>query len=347
MRVSNAKRQGSKLSLTDVQRLGRWKAETLILHQWEPESEERRQAIQRVHAEAECLGISIDELDAAALPILERSNFFVHDKVRPVPPVTKMTLPDILVVWRAIWNNGGMEVDNRPYADGRPRGWEDWSGSPWVKARMEMIRAKGVPSPTNRGLAEAVFQCSFPPGREPETWAEREWADKYGRWLTPTEWQQPKWWDCEPFTLAPDHKLSVKGILLCWRGIYTNGGLRLDTTRYVPGSVPTWAQWSGSRWVQARQDAINESWVGEEELCLHLALPPGWLAELPNEIEQLEKYGRWTSETEWEPPPRFAAPEKEPPQTPTADDPKADAQSTPPGKRSWSALTQWFSRSRK
>jgi hypothetical protein len=56
---------------------------------------------------------------------------------------------------------------------------------------MAMIRAKGVPGPNNPGLAEAVFQCSFPPGREPETWAERELADRYGRWLTPTEWQQP------------------------------------------------------------------------------------------------------------------------------------------------------------
>src|SRR5262249_19691116 len=140
--------------------------------------EERRQAIARVHAEAEQLGMSIDEIDTAALPILERNNFFVHNQVQPVPPVTKMTLPDILVVWRAIWNNGGMQVDNRPYDDGRPRGWEDWSGSPWVKARMAMIRANGKPGPDNPGLAEAVFQCSFPPGREPETSAESEWADK-------------------------------------------------------------------------------------------------------------------------------------------------------------------------
>jgi hypothetical protein len=322
------------LPLTDVERLGRWKAETLLLYQEEPEAE-RRQAIAKVHAEAERLGISIEEIDAVALPRLERSNFFVHDEVRPVPPVTEMTLCDVLLVWRAIWNNGGMEVDDRPYDDGRPRAWEDWSGSPWVKARMAMIRARGVPGPDSRGLAEAVFQCSFSPGRKPETPAEREWADKYGRWLTPTEWQQPKWWDLpnEALMLTPDHKLSVIGILKCWRGIYTNGGLRLDTTKYIPGSVPSWAHWSGSPWVKARYDAINESWAGDEELCLHLALPPGWPTEHPNEIKSLEKYGRWISDTEWEPPAWVVAREKGRTQTPVADDPKADAQPARLGRR--------------
>ena len=296
---------------------------------------ERRQAIAKLHAEAEHLGISIDEIDAAALPRLERNNFFVHDKVRPIPPVTEMSLCDVLLIWRAIWNNGGMEVDDRPYDDGRPRGWGDWSGSPWVKARMAMIRAKGVPGPDNRGSAEAVFQCSFPPGREPETPAEREWADKYGRWLTPTEWQQPKWWDLpdEAFHLTPDHKLSVVGILRCWRGIYTNGGLRLNTTRHIPGSVPSWAEWSGSPWVQARRSAINESWAGDEELCLHLALPPGWRAEHPNEIEALKKHGRWVSEIEWEPPAWLSAREKKTTQEPAADAPKADAQPARHGRR--------------
>ena len=323
------------MSLADVERLGRWKAETLLLYQWEPELEERRQAIAKVHAEAERLGISIEEIDAAALPSLERANFFAYDGVRPVPPVTEMPLCDVLLVWRAIWNNGGMEAEVHPYDEGRPKGWEEWSGSPWVKARMAMIRAKGVPGPDSRGLAEAVFQCSFPPGREPGTSAEREWADKYGRWLTPTEWQQPKWWDWpdEAFILTPDHKLSVVSILMCWRGIYTNGGLRLNTTRYIPGSVPPWGEWSGSPWVQARRATLNESWAGEEELCLHLALPPGWPAEHPNEIKTLEKYGRWLSETEWEPPAWMAARENGVAQTPVVDDPQADAQPARLGRR--------------
>jgi hypothetical protein len=111
------------VSLTDVERLGRWKAETLILHQWGSESEERRQAIAQVHAQAERLGISIDEIDAAALPILERNNFFVYDEVPPAPPVTEMPLSDVLLVWRAIWNNGGMQVDNRPYDDAGGLRW--------------------------------------------------------------------------------------------------------------------------------------------------------------------------------------------------------------------------------
>jgi hypothetical protein len=33
-----------------------------------------------------------------------------------------------------------------------------------------------------------------------------------------------------------------------------------------------------------------------------LSHAPGWAVEHPNEIERLEKYERWTSETEWEPP---------------------------------------------
>jgi hypothetical protein len=71
------------------------------------------------------------------------------------------------------------------------------------------------------------------------------------------------------------------------------------------------------------------------------SLAPGWPPEHPNEIERLEKYGRWVSETGWKSQARLAARGNEAPQTPTADDPKADAQSARPGRRfaAWEYIT--------
>ena len=74
-------------SSTDTARLGRAKAEFLLAYQHEPGAIELKQRIDSLHEEAARLGISIDDIDTAALPILEQNHFFVHNEFRSAFPV--------------------------------------------------------------------------------------------------------------------------------------------------------------------------------------------------------------------------------------------------------------------
>jgi hypothetical protein len=101
--------------------------------------------------------------------------------------------------------------------------------------------------------------------------------------------------------------VDVNAVLDGWRTSHQNGDSSIDATRYVPGSVPTWAQWSGSAWVAAREQRLRnfekKRLPVPDEFWLHLSLPPGWEPSHENEYQAAQQYGRWISETEWQPPP--------------------------------------------
>ena len=287
-----------------VKRLARTKAEYLLLYRDEPASIELTQAIDRIHAEAKKFGILIDDIDAEALPTLKRNHFFVHNEIRPIMPVEDMVLCDILMVWLAIHAEGRIRIDTTQEIHlGTIGSWAEWSGSQWVTARMRRIQERGVK------CHEAHFHCSFPPSREPETERDHEIVRTYGRWLTETHWVPPPDWDDdvkEAFVNACSFTyftMTIDQVLKAWRGIYAEGGLKIDTTRYIPGVSITWAQWSGSRWVAKMEQQYRDAEPDKplpKNSTLHFAFAPGEEPITGRDRDLIRENGRWVSETEWD-----------------------------------------------
>lgn len=289
----------------NVKRLGRTKAELLRVYQHEPDSVNLRQSIERLHSEAARLDISIEDIDTEALPILERSNFFVHNTIRPALPVEDMSLRDILLAWRAVHSGGHLKIDTHSQVHlGTIGSWAEWSGSKWVTARKELIQKNGVK------CFEAYLHCSFSPGSEPKTVQDHEIVRDYGRWSTETKWLPPLNWteDVKDAVVSDNsikfEEMSIDQLLRCWRAIYAEGGLKIDTTRYVPGIYISWAQWSGSVWVKRLQQRMEEGKVLGSAACLLLAFAPGSEPMTDQDRNMIQKYGRWITETQWEPPQR-------------------------------------------
>jgi hypothetical protein len=288
----------------NLKRIGQAKADLLRLYRHDPDSAEFQRSIERLHGEAARLDISIDDVDTEALPILERNNFFAPNTVRPALPVEDLSFRDIFLAWRAIHAEGRLQIDTRPQIHlGTIGSWAEWSGSKWVIAQKQLIQKNGVP------CFETHYHCSFPPGSEPQTTRDHEIIRDYGRWITETEWMPPpKWPDDFKEACVRDNSLAfgemtTDQFLRCWRAIYAEGGLAIDTTRYVPGANMVWAEWAGSRWVSRLQRRLREEETGSSwDAYLHLAFPPGGEPLNERDREIIRKYGRWITETEWEPP---------------------------------------------
>src|ERR1019366_3376116 len=106
------------------------------------------------------------------------------------------------------------------------------------------------------------------------------------------------------FNLSPEQSVAVDYVLRKWRNEYRQGAVNIDTGHYVPGKIPSWRHWSGSPWVEReanrfRTEEFKKIGSIHITMFLHLALPPFWIAEHPNEIESAIRYGQWKSETEW------------------------------------------------
>jgi hypothetical protein len=170
---------------------------------------------------------------------------------------------------------------------------------------------------------EAHYHCSLPPGLEPRTQQDHDIILKYGRWISETEWAPPpNWSDDVKQTIARACSFTCKAmsthqVLLAWRAIYADGGLRIDATRYVPGVFVFWSQWSGSAWVARLERKLREDHGSvASNGSPHLAFPPGWETRTEADREIIRKYGKWVTETEWEPPPPPEKAEPEAPQPP-------------------------------
>lgn len=106
--------------------------------------------------------------------------------------------------------------------------------------------------------------------------------------------------------LAKVQEVEISNVLAAWRRVHGSGHARINTDRLASGVIPSWRQWSGSPWVAAREQRIRQFESRKlpvpDEVCLHLALPPGWQPQNENEHNAIRFCGRWLSETEWEPP---------------------------------------------
>jgi hypothetical protein len=100
--------------------------------------------------------------------------------------------------------------------------------------------------------------------------------------------------------------VNIDMVLGAWRGVYQSGDVNIDSKRYIPGSIPTWTEWSGSSWVAAREQRLKGLELNKlplpDEFWLHLSLPPGWTPDHPNEHKAMQQFGCWVSDTEWRPP---------------------------------------------
>jgi hypothetical protein len=100
--------------------------------------------------------------------------------------------------------------------------------------------------------------------------------------------------------------MTTQETLAAWRAIYAQGGSKIDTARYIAGVQPTWAEWSGSRWVaimaQQYNDDESHGRTLPENTVLQLAFAPDAEPETEEDYELIRKHGRWISHTEWEPP---------------------------------------------
>ena len=215
-----------------------------------------------------------------------------------------LSLHDILLAWSAIHAEGRLRIDIRPQVHlGTIGSWAEWSNSSWVHARKRSIQAIGVP------CFEAHYHCSLPPGYEPRTQQDHDIVQKYGRWISETKWLPPPDWSDEVkrvITRAGSftyESMSTHQVLLAWRAIYAEGGLKIDATRYVPGVFVSWSEWSGSAWIRQLERKLRQDpQAVVSNGSPHLAFPPGWEAQTDVDRERIQKYGKWISETEWEPP---------------------------------------------
>ena len=100
--------------------------------------------------------------------------------------------------------------------------------------------------------------------------------------------------------------VDIAAVLDAWRAIHRGGDINIDAKRYVPGSIPSWAAWSGSPWVAVRMRQLQameeQNLQVSDEIWLHFSLPPAWEPQHPAEHKVAQKWGRWLSETEWQPP---------------------------------------------
>jgi hypothetical protein len=97
--------------------------------------------------------------------------------------------------------------------------------------------------------------------------------------------------------------MSTHQVLLAWRAIYADGGLKINTTRYIPGVFVFWSQWSGSAWVAGLERKLREDQNSvASNGSPHLAFPPGWEIQTEADRNIVRQYGKWITETEWEPP---------------------------------------------
>jgi hypothetical protein len=96
--------------------------------------------------------------------------------------------------------------------------------------------------------------------------------------------------------------MTVEETLKVWRAIHAGGASSIDTTKYVEGSRPTWAAWSGSAWVAAREHATKTLHSSAPDRYLYLAFPPGWEPESEKDHEAIRQFGRWVTGTEYQPP---------------------------------------------
>jgi hypothetical protein len=119
------------------------------------------------------------------------------------------------------------------------------------------------------------------------------------------------WREGRPALLMQEHPMkwepmTFEHILSTWRAIHAGGGANVDLTEYVPGCRPCWGAWSGSAWVAMREHAVKTSAPSEQsdrEMALSLALPPGYDPDTDDARKAISKYGRWLTETEYQPPP--------------------------------------------
>jgi hypothetical protein len=100
--------------------------------------------------------------------------------------------------------------------------------------------------------------------------------------------------------------MTTQETLAAWRSIHGEGGLKIDTTRYIAGVQPSWEEWSGSRWVammaQQYRDDESQGRPVPENSILHFAFAPDVEPETEKDHETVRRYGRWISQTDWEPP---------------------------------------------
>lgn len=111
----------------------------------------------------------------------------------------------------------------------------------------------------------------------------------------------------DPFAnLSPEQRISIMLTIGEWKSKYRAGLVNLDTRRVIPGAIPTWADWSGCAWVDHECKSYRRQMFrnGMMHICIypHLALPPFWTPQHPNEIEAVRRYGHWSGFTTWVPP---------------------------------------------
>jgi hypothetical protein len=117
------------------------------------------------------------------------------------------------------------------------------------------------------------------------------------------------WREGRPAVLAQEQPvawepMTLEQILMTWRAVHAGEGASIDLTEYIPGSRPTWGAWSGSAWVATREHIARTLQPSSQyELGLSLALPPGWDPDTDDARKVISQYGRWITETEYQPPP--------------------------------------------
>ena len=287
--------------------VGRSLHEVTMLYRHHPDSDELRVALEVLGTRLACFDILSEAVTSEPYPVANSGDFFAWGEPASLPDVPS----ERLTVWLLLEVRGVLDVAIADSASGyREHLRKDdvyvqkinqmtvlqSFGS--IKDASGIVRYETVQAMLRKFVWLRAFGGQGPALSVEDSAVEGMFNIRNDLWRegrpAVLAREQPVAW--EPMTLEQ--------ILMTWRAVHAGGGTSIDLTEYIPGSRPTWGAWSGSAWVATREHIARTSGPSSQyELGLSLALPPGWDPDSDDARKVISQYGRWLTETEYQPPP--------------------------------------------
>lgn len=272
----------------------------------EPNSQELLTAFSMLAGRQGCFGIAPDAIAAEPYPVAHRGGFFAYGGPDSLPdaPSKRLTtalLSDLMIVMDTVIEKG---------APGYQAARDNYKANSQKINEMTVLQSYGdmkdnagiIQYEKMQAMTRNLVWTRAANGLGPALSVEDRTVQSL------FDLRNDLWRNHRANTLAREHPvaweaMTLDQIMMTWRAIHAGGGSCVDTTKYIPGAYPSWAAWSGSAWVAAREDLVERGQAGILDLQLAFALPPGWEPESDADREKVRKYGRWITETEYQPAP--------------------------------------------
>jgi len=270
----------------------------------EPDSQERLTAFSMLAGRQGCFGISPDATSAELYPVPHRGGFFAYDGPESLPdaPSARLTMAVLSGV------RGVLDTVVEKGAPGYQAARDTYRAASQRINEMTVLQGFGDMKDDSGDLQYEKIQAMA----RKLVWQRASHGNGPALSVEDSAMQNiiairnDLWRIHHAQMLARDHPLvweamTVEQILTTWRAIHAGGGSSVDTTEYLEGVHPSWAAWSGSAWVAAREQAVKAAGHTAADAPLIWALPPGWEPKSDADREMVRTCGRWITETEYQP----------------------------------------------